>query len=162
MDEFVNEQLGICIRGHYCQLYVMRNAYNPEDVIGFYALNFDSLDLDEDDKMDSKSGISSSETPNVDDEYEDMFWNKQHYPAMEISYLAVNRKYKHQGYGTIIMHDIVERVKQQTLAGCQFLTVHALSTQADSSVEFYVKQGFAPCEYPNPAKDTCRMYRSLY
>lgn len=140
----------------------MRDVNNSENTIVFYALNFDSLDLDEDDKMDSKSGISSAETPNIDEEYEDMFWNKQHYPAMEISYLAVNQEHRHQGHGKAMIQDIIERVRRQTLAGCQFLTVHALSTQSYSSVDFYNKQGFSPCEYPNPAKDTCRMYRYLY
>lgn len=67
-----------------------------------------------------------------------------------------------RGLGHIIVEAIVEKAQNQDLAGCQFLTVEALHTKDYSAVGFYERCGFSPCDYPNPNKDTLRMFRTLY
>ena len=88
--------------------------------------------------------------------------NKPHYPALEISYLAVDQRYSRLGLGRIIIEVIAEKAQTQDMAGCQFLTVEALNVQGHNAVTFYSKCGFSPSEYPNPNKGTLRMFRTLY
>ena len=115
-----------------------------------------------DDKSDMLSGYSISRPPHLTNDYKDIFFSKPHYPALEITYLAVNEKYGRQGLGRIVVEVILEKAQNQDLAGCQFLTVEALHTKGYSAVGFYEKCGFSPCDYPNPNKDTLRMFRTLY
>ena len=159
MDRFIQDGLYLSVLHHYCQAYTVRQG---EALLALFALSFDSLDLDEDDKSDLMSGISIADTPSLMENYKDIFLNKPHYPAMEIAYLAVDERYKRQGLGRIIIEAIADKVQTQTMAGCQFLTVEALNVQGHNAVAFYSKCGFSPSEYPNPNKGTLRMFRTLY
>ena len=87
---------------------------------------------------------------------------KKHYPALEISYLAVDKKYQKQGIGEYIVEQIVWKAQAQSFAGCQFITVEALKLKDYSAVAFYDKCHFSSCEYPKPNKDTLRMFRTLF
>ena len=159
MDEFIQRGLTMSVSHHYCLAYkVSRNT----QVAALFALSFDSLNLDVDDKSDMLSGYSISRPPHLTNDYKDIFFSKPHYPALEITYLAVNEKYGRQGLGRIVVEVILEKAQNQDLAGCQFLTVEALHTKGYSAVGFYEKCGFSPCDYPNPNKDTLRMFRTLY
>ena len=131
-------------------------------VVALFALSFDSLDLDTDDKDEMMAGTSLTSIPQISNEYEDIFLNKPHYPALDIAYLAVKQDMQGQGIGQLIIEAIHQRAQQQDFAGCQFLTVEALKIPGYSAVRFYEKCGFSPCEYPNPNKNTLRMYRTLY
>ena len=159
MDEFIQSGLAISVFHHYCQAY---KVCQGAEVIALFALSFDSLNLDVDDKNDMLSGYSISRPPQLANDYRDVFFSKPHYPALEITYLAVDERYGKQGLGRILVEAIVEKAQNQDLAGCQFLTVEALHTKDYSAVGFYEKCGFSPCAYPNPNKDTLRMFRTLY
>jgi ribosomal protein S18 acetylase RimI-like enzyme len=52
--------------------------------------------------------------------------------------------------------------RDQTFAGCQFLTVEAYATKEYSAVGFYERCGFTAAEVKRPYKDTLRMYMTLY
>ncbi len=159
MDEFIREGLITSILHHYCQAYkVCLNA----QIVALFALSFDSLNLDSDDKNDMMAGYSVSKPPYLATDYKDIFLNKSHYPALEITYLAVDERAGKQGLGRIIVEAVMEKAQSQELAGCQFLTVEALHTKGYSAVGFYEKCGFSPCDYPDPNKDTLRMFRTLY
>lgn len=159
MDKFIREGLGTSVFHHYCQAY---KVSLDAQVIALFALSFDSLNLDVDDKNDMLAGYSISRPPRLLTDYKDIFFNKPHYPALEITYLAVDERFGRQGIGRIIVEAILEKAQNQDLAGCQFLTVEALHTHEYSAVGFYEKCGFSPCDYPNPNKDTLRMFRTLY
>lgn len=159
MDVFIQEGLGVSVSHHYCRAYKVRLGVH---VIALFALSFDSLNLDIDDKSDMIAGYGISQPPLLADDYKDIFFNKPHYPALEITYLAVDETFSRNGLGRIIVEAIMEKAQRQDLAGCQFLTVEALHTKDYSAVGFYEKCGFSPCEYPNPNKDTLRMFRTLY
>ena len=159
MDCFIQDGLDASVFHHYCQAYIVKQE---ENVVALFALNFDSLDLDEDDKGDLMSGFSVADTPLLSDNYKEVFLNKPHYPALEISYLAVDQRYSRLGLGRIIIEAIAEKAQTQDMAGCQFLTVEALNVQGHNAVTFYSKCGFSPSEYPNPNKGTLRMFRTLY
>ena len=147
------------VENHYCSAYVVRYQ---DEVVAVFALSFDSLDLDADDKEELETGISSTGTPDIDWNYKDTFYAKPRYPALDIAYLAVQKKWRGQGVGNLLINTIAEQARSQTFAGCQFLTVEALATSEYSAVGFYSRCGFTPNEVKKPYKDTLRMFRTLY
>ena len=159
MDEFIQGNFHYSIENHYCVAY---GAFLEGELIAVFALSFDSLDLDSDDKEELMTGMSVTGTPEVDWNYKDTFYAKSRYPALDIAYLAVSESWRGQHIGEFIVDEIARIARTQLLAGCQFLTVEALSTKEYSAVGFYSHCGFTPNELPKPYKDTLRMFRTLY
>lgn len=159
MDDFIQNGLRLSIESNFCRLYQVKSG---EETVAFFSLSFDALFLDSDDKGD----LQNQGSIQLDTNYEETFWSKRHYPALEISYLAVREDLRGAGIGAFLVEEIVELAGRQDLAGCQFVTVEALtcaeSNDDYTAVGFYSKMGFVPCEYRNPNKDTLRMYRTLY
>lgn len=158
MDRFIHGNLEQSVLNGFCRLYkVTLNGI----VAGLFALSCDSLYLDSTDKEE----LHEYGTVPISERYEEIFWSKRNYPAIEISYLAIEQSLRRSGIGTLIIDAISERVSSQSIAGCQFLTVEALSRvhlgEKYSAVGFYSKLRFKPCELPNPMKDTLRMFRPL-
>lgn len=159
MDKFIHEGLQQSIDHHYCRLYL---AKANDVIIAMFALSFDSIDLDSDDKAEISSGVSSTGTPDVTFDYEETFYSKKRYPALDIAYFAVRKEYRYQHIGLRLISAIKDMAKRQTVGGCQFLSVEAYNVPEYSAVPFYDKCGFAPNELPNPNKDTLRMFCTLY
>lgn len=159
MDKFIQGDFRISIENHYCTAY---GIWYKELLVAVYALSFDSLDLDSDDKDELETGISSTGTPNIDLNYKDTFYAKPRYPALDIAYLAVRQEYRGNKVGQSIVETIAEQARSQSFAGCQFLTVEALATKEYSAVGFYERCGFTANEVKKPYKDTLRMFRTLY
>ena len=88
--------------------------------------------------------------------------SKPRYPALDIAYLAVQQKWRGIGIGNFIIKEIAIQARNQTFAGCQFLTVEALATKEYSAVGFYEQCGFTANEVKKPYKDTLRMYCTLF
>ena len=131
MDKFIQGDFRISIENHYCTAY---GIWYKELLVAVYALSFDSLDLDSDDKDELETGISSTGTPNIDLNYKDTFYAKPRYPALDIAYLAVRQEYRGNKVGQSIVETIAEQARSQSFAGCQFLTVEALATKEYSAV----------------------------
>lgn len=159
MDSFIRGDFRLSVENHYCSAYIVKYQ---EEIVAVFALSFDSLDLDSDDKEELETGLSDAGRPDVDWNYKDTFYAKPRYPALDIAYLAVQEKWRGHGVGNLLLDTIAEQARSQTFAGCQFLTVEALATKEYSAVGFYSHCGFAPNELRNPNKDTLRMYRTLY
>ena len=147
------------VENHYCTAY---GIWYKEELVAIYALSFDSLDLDSDDKEELGTGMSSTGTPDINWNYRETFYAKPRYPALDIAYLAVKQEYRGNNVGHSIVEMIAEQARTQNFAGCQFLTVEALATQEYSAVGFYSRCGFTPNEVKKPYKDTLRMFRTLY
>ena len=159
MDSFIQGDFRMSVENHYCSAY---GVWYKEELVAIYALSFDSLDLDSDDKEELQLGLSSTGTPEVDWNYKDTFYAKPRYPALDIAYLAVRNEYRGNGVGQSIVEMIAEKARTQSFAGCQFLTVEALATSEYSAVGFYERCGFTANEVRKPYKDTLRMFRTLY
>lgn len=158
MDDFIHGKLESCVKNSFCKLYVVKGE--NEEVVALFALSFDSLRLDNDDKDDLLKEFAGTTTPHLTKEYDEMFWTKAHYPALEIAYLAVDKKFQKRHIGRDIIETIVDKAQNQTFAGCQFLTVDAYCTKEYNAVPFYQKCGFANIDIV-PIFDTVRMYRNL-
>ena len=156
MDAFIHDKLNDSISAGYCKAFAVMQE---SQLVAFYALNFDALILDKDDKDD----LQMSGHVGVKDGYANLFWDKFHYPALEISYLAVREDKRKKGIGFSILAEIYRTAMAQKVAGCQFITVEAFkrkdSFQGEpySAQGFYSKFGFWPLELPNPTKETVRM-----
>lgn len=161
MDNFIHGRFRDSVENHYCKAYVLINV-RTEEVLALFALNFDSLDLNSDDKEELRDGISSTGIPNISVDYSDTFYAKPRYPALEITYLAVNKKWRGKHIGRALVEEIADRAREQSFAGCQFLTVEALMTDDYKAAPFYSKCGFTLAEIKKPYKDTVRMFMTLY
>ena len=159
MDIFIRGDFRLSIENHYCTAYLAKYG---EEVVAVFALSFDSLDLDTDDKDELNTGLSSTGTPDIDWNYRDTFYAKPRYPALDIAYLAVQKEWRGKRIGHYLIEMIAEQARSQSFAGCQFLTVEALATSEYSAVGFYSRCGFTANEVKNPNKDTLRMFRTLY
>ena len=159
MDTFIQGDFRMSVENHYCSAY---GVWYKDELVAIYALSFDSLDLDSDDKEELEVGISSTGTPDIDWNYKDTFYAKPRYPALDISYLAVKEEYRGNRVGQSIVELIADKARSQSFAGCQFLTVEALATSEYSAVGFYERCGFTANEVRKPYKDTLRMFRTLY
>lgn len=125
MDTFIQGDFRMSVENHYCSAY---GVWYKDELVAIYALSFDSLDLDSDDKEELEVGISSTGTPDIDWNYKDTFYAKPRYPALDISYLAVKEEYRGNRVGQSIVELIADKARSQSFAGCQFLTVEALAT----------------------------------
>ena len=159
MDIFIRGDFRLSVENHYCTAYL---AKHMDEVVAVFALSFDSLDLDTDDKDELDMGMSSTGTPNIDWNYRDTFYTKPRYPALDIAYLAVQKEWRGKHIGQYLLEMIAEQARSQNFAGCQFLTVEALATHEYSAVGFYSRCGFTANEVKKANKDTLRMYRTLY
>ena len=159
MDDFIHSGLNESIRNHYCNSYSVSLG---SELVAMFALGFDSLELDSDSLEEMADGINIDNKPNLSKGYVDTFLSKHHYPALEIAYLAVDKKYRSKGIGKAIVNAIADMAQQQKIAGCMFLTVEAYIEKGYSAVPFYYKCRFEPCEYKKPNKETLRMFRALY
>lgn len=159
MDSFIRGDFRLSVENHFCVPYA---TWYQGELVAVFALCFDSLDLDSDDKEELQSGLSVTGTPDVDYIYQDTFYSKPRYPALDIAYLAVQEKWRGQGIGDFIIKEIALEAREQTFAGCQFLTVEAYATKEYSAVGFYERCGFTAAEVKRPYKDTLRMYITLY
>lgn len=159
MDSFIRNDFHMSVENHYCNAYIVKYQ---DEVVAVFALSFDSLDLDFDDKEELEMGISPTGTPDIDWNYKNTFYAKPRYPALDIAYLAVQEKWRGRGVGSLLIDTIAEKARLQNFAGCQFLTVEALATNVYSAVGFYQRCGFTANEVKKPYKDTLRMFCTLY
>lgn len=160
MDNFIHSKLQYSVANHYCCTYVVCD--DSDRLVAFFALSFDSLELDSDDKDEIMEGVSSTDTPELTFEYEETFLAKPRYPSIDIAYLAVRDSERGKRIGEYVVDAIVDMAQNQRLAGCQFITVEALCTSEYSAVGFYDHCGFAPAEIKKGYKDTVRMFKTLY
>lgn len=160
MDDFLHSYLAECSAAHFCTVYFVRLERNGE-LAAIFALSFDSVTLNEDDFDDMRIGAAGTGLPQMNANFRERFEQKYSYPALEITYLAVHKKYQHLKIGSVLVDTIDGMAKQQRLAGCVFLTVNALHTPAYSARGFYERNGFALLT-ATPTMDVWPMYRTLW
>lgn len=155
MDDFIHEKLQGYLNRTGCEAYTIKLG---DDIVAMLSLGEDILCLDDDDKDDMRSGFIPK--PNVALEDQDYLSEKE-FPAVEITYLAVDRKWRGQGIGEYIISQVEKKV-QRDHPEYEFITVEAYKTAGYSAVGFYSHCDFTPAEPPMGYKDTLRMYKVLH
>lgn len=82
MDNFIQGDFRLSVENHYCTAY---GIWYKEELLAIYALSFDSLDLDTDDKDELQAGISSTASPEIDWNYQETFYSKPRLATKEYS-----------------------------------------------------------------------------
>ena len=155
MDFFIHDKFQDYLVRAECEAYIVKQG---EKIVAMLSLNHDTLCLDDDDKDDMRSGFVPKPHIALED---NSFLLENHFPAIEISYLAVAEERRGQGIGEYIISQIEKKV-QHDYPECEFLTVEAYKTQKYSAVGFYDKCAFTSAEEPLAYKDTLRMYKVLH
>lgn len=170
MDDFVHDKekgLAKYIEFRLSKLWLV---YEGKEVVAFFALSKDALVLNSQDRhIISLDKNKSSVLPSEDEE---VFWNQEKYPAIEIDYLAVRedkRVEKDCHLGSALIEEIAQFAANDNLSSTLFLTVEALHTEKYSTIKFYKNHcGFAysekdldKCEY-NKRYGTTFTTRRMY
>lgn len=155
MDNFIHEKLQGYLSRTDCDAYVIKLG---ENIVAMLSLGDDILTLDDDDKDDMISGFIPK--PNIALENQE-YLSENEFPAVEITYLAVEKNWRGQGIGEYSISQ-VERKVQRERPECEFITVEAYITKGYSAVGFYSHCDFTPAEPPMGYKDTLRMYKVLH
>jgi len=155
MDDFIHEKLQGYLDRTGCEAYVIKQK---EEIVAMLSLGKDTLNLDDDDKDDMRSGFIPKPTVAIEDL---SFLLEKEFPAIEITYLAVEKERRGQGIGEYIISQIEAKVLRDN-PECEFITVEAYKTKDYSAVGFYNRCDFTPAEQPLGYKDTLRMYKVLH
>ena len=155
MDDFIHEKLQGYLDRTDCEAYAIRIG---ADIVAMLALGEDTLCLDEDDKDDMKSGFIPKPQKALEVQ---SYLSEKEFPAIEITYLAVDRNWRGQGIGEYIISQVENKVLRDC-PDCEFITVEAYKTTGYSAVGFYNHCDFTPAELPMGYKDTLRMYKVLH
>ena len=156
MDGYIHQKLQDSINAKFCKAF---SVSLDGKIVAFFALNFDSLELDYQEAFDV---IHREKNPiDINLEFEEAFKDKHSYPALEISFLAVCKELQGNHIGARIVDEIIKTAQNQTIAGCQFITVMAYDPNPeDSALGFYKKIGFSILK--KGSKDTVRMYKPIF
>ena len=160
MDDFLHNHLQDCEESHYCKTFCVRLKAN-NTIVAIFALAFDSVDIDSDDFDDMRIGAAGTDLPAVKETFREQFEQKYTYPALEIAYLAIDKKFQSLHLGSALIEEIASMARNQRYAGCVFLTVRAWHTSDYSAVGFYEKNQFAKLT-PVPQMDVWPMYKTIW
>lgn len=158
MDMFLHSPADLMqsLTDNECVAYSVHDAKGQ--LVGFFALNMDVLDLDDDDKEDLTHGYSRADAPSFKTEKEfEEFMSQPRFNVVDIAYLAVPKKFQGRGIGKAIMNKIFEIAESMNPDGL-FMTVDALHLRdgSHSAVTFYEQFNFQRILPPHG--DTIRMY----
>lgn len=126
--------------------YVLENEVNT---IAFFSIFNDKISIKE---------IGGN--PDLWDKFKSLFppdKSLKSYPAVKIGRLGVNVDYKGMGYGTSIIHFLIDSFLTNNKTGCRFITVDAYQ----ESLGFYEKNNFIYMTEKDKNKDTRLMYIDL-
>lgn len=158
MDKFLHspDALMQSLIDNECEAYTVHDVGG--ELVGFFALNMDVLDLDDDDKEDLTHGYSRADAPSFKTEKEfEEFMSQPRFKVVDIAFLAVLEGLQGRGIGKAIMNKIFEMAGSMNPDGL-FITVDALHLRDSSysAVTFYEKFNFQRILPPHG--DTIRMY----
>ncbi|MBR1608952.1 MAG: GNAT family N-acetyltransferase [Kiritimatiellae bacterium] len=79
------------------------------------------------------------------------------YPALKICRLATDCRFRGKGIGAMLVNMIIASYRNDSKAGCRFITVDAYA----NALDFYYKQGFAPLSKEDEGADTRMLFFDL-
>ena len=84
-------------------------------------------------------------------------WRGRHGDALKICRLATDKRYRGEGIGAMLVNMIIASYRNDSKAGCRFITVDAYA----EALDFYYKQGFMPLSKEDEGADTRLLYFDL-
>lgn len=93
MDDFIHEKFQTYLDRTGCEAYTIKLK---DDIVAMLSLGEDTLRLDEDDKDDMRSGFIPKPNKALEDQN---YLYENDFPAVEITYLAVDRNWRGHGIG---------------------------------------------------------------
>ena len=150
IDDFFHSEAHLCAKYHYLSPYkcILRST---GEIIGLFTLANDVVMLEYEDR---------AEHLDYTHEYSNIFIRQTSYPAINIGHLAVRKDLQSRGIGRLLVNFVAASFAQQTISGCQFVTVDALNNA--KTINFYeLKLGFEFLTLNDLTHHTRRMYLSL-
>ncbi len=151
IDDFFHTEVRLCAKYHYLFPYkcVLRST---GEIVGLFTLANDVVLLEYEDKI---------EYLDYRHEYSDIFLRHTSYPAINIGHLAVKYDLQSRGIGQLIVNFVAASFANQTISGCQFVTVDALNVPR--TIDFYqLKLGFEFLTLNDLGHHTRRMYLGIF
>ncbi len=148
LNDFISHDANLYYRARIATSYVLENT-ESNDIIGYFSLAHDKISLTD---FPSNSAYNR---------FRKKFFARgkmfKSYPAIKICRLATDSKYRGKGIGAMIVNMIVASYRNDSKAGCRFVTVDAYS----SAVPFYLSRGFIPLSKEDEESDTRLLYFDL-
>lgn len=134
LDDFIHEELQDYMDMD-CKAFCVRSA---SGIVGLFCLDTHTLFLDDSVKEKMQDGLKPS--PELE---ECPYWEvMNHFPSMEITYLAVDVRFQRKHIGSFIVEQIMDYVASLTDIQLDFVTVRAYNTKEYTAIPFYKKCGF--------------------
>ena len=146
LNEFLKEESNDYQEELLAKTYLLTNSENG-DVVAFYSLLNDVIRLENTEKsirnrINRKIPFSK---------------HRNHYPAVKVGRLAVDKNYARHGIGRLILDSVKYIFTHGNRTGCRFLTVDALA----EATSFYERNGFRFFTQQDRDQDTLLMYFDL-
>lgn len=148
LNDFIINDAPLYFKVRLATSYVLENDENG-DVIGYFSLAHDRISL-----TDFPSNSAYNRFRKQFFAQGKMF---KSYPALKICRLATDFKYRGEGVGAMIVNMIIASYRNDSKAGCRFITVDAYS----GALSFYYKQGFLPLSKGDENAETRLLYFDL-
>lgn len=148
LNEFITTDALLYYRVRIATSYVLEDSGSNE-VIGFFSLAHDRISL-----TDFPSNSAYNRFRKQFFAQGKMF---KSYPALKICRLATDKKYRGEGIGAMLVNTIIGSYRNDTKAGCRFITVDAYA----DALSFYYKLGFVPLSKEDEGSETRLLYFDL-
>lgn len=148
LNDFIITDVSLYFKVRLATSYILENTENG-DIIGYFSLAHDRISL-----TDFPSNSAYNRFRKQFFAQGKMF---KSYPALKICRLATDHKYRSEGIGTMIVNLIVASYRNDSKAGCRFITVDAYT----EALPFYYKQGFKPLSKEDENSPTRLLYFDL-
>ena len=139
-----------------CQAYVVRES---SEVIAMYSLDKFNVFISDNVKSRMKEGLKPVPQDAIDPD--NPYWRLPLIDSIEITYLAVAKKWQHKHLGSFIIEKIIKDLLKDKACTSPLLTVRAYKSKTYTAVPFYEKCGFYPTEDISDSKPTLCMYRII-
>lgn len=148
LNDFILTDAQLYYRVRLATSYLLEDGASG-DVIGYFSLAYDRISL-----TDFPSNSAYNRFRKQFFAQGKMF---KSYPALKICRLAIDSRYRGEGFGAMLVNMIIASYRNDSKAGCRFITVDAYS----GALDFYFKQGFAPLSKSDEGADTRLLFFDL-
>lgn len=148
LNDFILTDAPLYYRVRLATSYLLEDGVSG-DVIGYFSLAYDRISL-----TDFPSNSAYNRFRKQFFAQGKMF---KSYPALKICRLAIDSRYRGEGFGAMLVNMIIASYKNDSKAGCRFITVDAYS----GALDFYSKQGFVPLSKSDEGADTRLLFFDL-